>query len=61
MKIDFQYAGIPQDVFGTYQSKVTAALEKLKAGKDGFTGWMELPETYDKKELERIRFTAGQG
>lgn len=54
MKLNFKHAGIPDDVFTSYQDRISAALRKLEAGEDGFTGWRDLPAAFDEAELARI-------
>lgn len=60
MKIDFSNAGFDQEL----QMKKDQALEALQTLVEGkgqgsdFTGWVRLPQDYDKEEYERIKAAA---
>ena len=48
---------LPQDFLTTRQEALAAAQEGLRSGScpgGDFTGWVALPETYDKEEFSRI-------
>lgn len=54
---------LPRQYFGAYQQPLTQAAQMLmeQNGPGGdFTGWVNLPETYDKEEFSRIQTAAGK-
>lgn len=58
LQMNFDMAQTGARETGVYQEGLKAAREKLRSGKEAFTGWVELPACYDKEEVERIKATA---
>ncbi|MDD2218175.1 MAG: glucose-6-phosphate isomerase [Eubacteriales bacterium] len=54
LRIDLLKTGIPEDEIKGLRSEALAAYGDLKSGKLEFSGWVNLPESYDKKEFEDI-------
>ena len=60
MRIDFSLSGIGEDVFSSYEKRLAAAQERLEEGKEGFTGWLDLPLPMGerRRELDALKETA---
>lgn len=58
IKTDIKRAGISTEEISQHKAAADAALERLRSGKEDFTGWVKLPLEYNKAELEQILNTA---
>lgn len=58
LKLDLTRAKLGKSGAAGGEERLAAAENKLAEGKEGFTGWVELPQSYDPQELERILETA---
>lgn len=60
MRIDFSLSGIGEDVFSSYEKRLAAAQERLEEGKEGFTGWLDLPLPMGerRRELDALKEAA---
>lgn len=61
IKIDFSNAGISEDELCTLRERALEAAKTLTEGTGAgseFLGWVDLPECYDRQELERIKSAA---
>ena len=54
LRLDLSRAGIGEEEILAYEKALCGAERKLQEGKDGFTGWMRLPEVCDRSELDRV-------
>ena len=58
IKLNLKYSGISDHEISTYSEKIKKIhkdLIKSTEDKNKFTGWMNLPDEYDKKEFEKIK------
>lgn len=58
IKIDWKYTGISDKEIYAYSEKVKKVHKELNKNvdnKDNYTGWIDLPITYEKKEFEKIK------
>lgn len=58
LQMNFDVALVNAGETGVFQEGLRAAKNRLYSGKEAFTGWIDLPETYDREETERIKKTA---
>lgn len=58
LQMNFDMALVGAKETGVYQEGLKAARERLHSGNEDFTGWVGLPETYDREETERIKAAA---
>ena len=58
IRVDVSMAGIGKPEIEKTRDKAQSARDRLWDGKDDFTGWVKLPLSYDKDELEDILNTA---
>lgn len=49
---------VSEEEIASYSAALDEAEARLASGKDAFTAWFELPYTYDKKEVSRIKEVA---
>ena len=63
IKVNFKYSGISSSDIMKYAEKVNEIHKKLEKNADKkqeFTGWINWPEMYDKKEYEKIKKIANK-
>lgn len=58
IKVDLSRSNVPDNQLKDAKAGVDLAMEKLWSGNEEYTGWVKLPLTYDKEEIERILNTA---
>ena len=63
ISVNFKYSGISDHEIDTYSEKVKKIhkeLNKSVSDKNNFTGWIDWPINYDKKEYEKIKKIANK-
>ncbi len=63
IKMNFKYSGISDHEIDTYSEKVKRIHKELNKSvddKNNFTGWIDLPINYDKKEYDKIKKIANK-
>ena len=63
INVNFKYSGISDHEIDTYSEKVKKIhkeLNKSVSDKNNFTGWIDWPINYDKKEYEKIKKIANK-
>lgn len=58
MKLNIEKTGISEESILSLNTEMVIADEALKAGVDGFNGWLSLPEDYDREEFARVKQAA---
>ena len=63
IKMNFKYSGISDHEIDTYSEKVKRIHKELNKSvddKNNFTGWIDWPINYDKKEYDKIKKIANK-
>ena len=63
IKIDFSNTGISEEELCSFKEKALEAAATLRSGSgkgSDFLGWVDLPERYDRQELERVKKAAAK-
>lgn len=54
LKVDLSKSGLSREAIEGKKAAAGEALERLWSEKEAYTGWVKLPLSYDKRELERL-------
>ncbi|MDD4285872.1 MAG: glucose-6-phosphate isomerase [Eubacteriales bacterium] len=58
IEMDLSCSGLDPAAVDSMGDTATRAAARLYSGQEAYTGWVDLPETYDRKEMLRIRLAA---
>jgi glucose-6-phosphate isomerase len=58
LKLDLSRSLVETQDLNAYKDELEALKKRLWSGKEDFTGWVQLPFSYDKSELKKILSTA---
>lgn len=58
--MDFSYATLTNDQIAEKEGEIAGIRKLLKSGSEDFTGWVGLPETFDRTDIARIKTVASE-